>query len=223
MQQHLTRATPDLVPATRCLGAACSPAAPPFCSSNVHIVYLFSSNLRQSYHCRYFFKSCALPIHLCITAAPLHNLLQPSTCAPLRNLVHYPSTCATLRNLVHYPSTCALLRNLVQPSTCAPLLQHYAISCTSYSCTLLHLLVLVHLSCTTRTIVHPYSCTAQSRAPRTCVPYCTCSYSCTSHAPLELSCTHTHAPLNLVHPSSPLVVPLKSYQDHRRGWPTIFR
>ena len=59
--------------------------------------------------------------------------------------------------------------------------------------------ILVHFSCTTRTIMHPYSCTAQSRAPRTHAPYCTYSYSCTSRAPLKLSCIHTCALLNLVH------------------------
>ena len=84
------RTTPDLTLAPPLPGGRLLSCSFPCSAVPVHIVYLLSSNLRQSYHCTYFFKSCAA-IHLCTTAAPLCNLVQTSTCAPL--LHHYVISC----------------------------------------------------------------------------------------------------------------------------------
>ena len=76
----------------RCLGAACSPAAPPVLQSQC--TYCISLTLEPSPELPlYIFLqvSCTthpLVHHCCTTAAPLRNLVQPFTTAPLRNLVH---------------------------------------------------------------------------------------------------------------------------------------
>ena len=132
--------------------------------------------------------------------------------------MHYPSTCASL--LHHYVISCShiLVHHYVISCTSHLLVQYYVISCSHLlvhhyviSCTtnLLvhryvilytpHLLVHCYVISCSHLLVHQYCTTTQSRAPRTRAPYCTYSYSCTSRAPLELSCTHTRALLNLVH------------------------
>ena len=122
------------------------------------------------------------------------------------------------------PSTCAPLCNLVQPSTCAPLcnscshlfVHHCSISCTSCP-------PLVHLSCTSNhcrgtsrslgvgtsysftsrvllnLVYYSISCTTQSHALLNLVHLIFMCLSCASRAPLilvNLSCTNpSRAPL----------------------------
>ena len=211
MWQCLLRTTPDLTLAPPLPGGRWLSCSFPFSTVPVHIVYFLSLNLRQSYHCTYFFKSRALPIYMCTTCAPLRNLVQPSTCAPLRNLVQ-PSTCAPLRNLVHHSYSCT--SNHYRVTSCSLTVGTHTraqivlvqLSCTTYSraplvhhsCTSRAKLILVHLSCTTHThapLVHQ-------------------SYSCTNR---------THAPIVLVHPSSsPLIAPFMRDLDLRRGKLTTF-
>ena len=159
-----------------------------------------SSNLRESYHCIYFFKSRALPIHLCTTTAPLRNLVQPSTCAPLP--ITYTSRAPQVDLSCTSNHCCGTSRSLAVG--------------TSYSCTSRALLNLVHYSilCTTQSraphirapLVH-LLCTNLSRAPLMHLqslswdfplPDRRHSYSCTSRAPIAFvqqscSCTHHQA------------------------------
>ena len=167
MQQHLTRTTLDLALAPPLPGGCLLSCSSPFSAVPVHIVYIFSSNLRQSYHCTYSFKSRALPIYLCATTAPLRNLVHlvlvhPSR-APLLSCTH---------RMHHYPRALfshapLILVHLQSLSWDFPLPDHrHSCSCTSRA-----QLILVHLSCTTYTraplvLVHQsYSCTNRARAP----------------------------------------------------------
>ena len=202
MWQCLLRTTPDLTLAPPLPGDCLLSCSFPFSAVPVHIVYLLSSKLRQSYHCTYFFKSRALPIYMCTTCAPLRNLVQPSTCAPLRNLVHHSYSC-TSNHVVRLPTPYRRHSYSCTNRTRAPLVQNL------YSCTSRAPLVLVHLSCTTHT-----------RAPL--VHH---SYSCTSRAPLilvHLSCTnHTREQIVLVHQSCSCTHHQAHSLPHSRGTWTV--
>ena len=197
MQQHLLRPAPDLEPAPPLLGAGCSPAVTPLCSSCIycvsHCTYMLQSRAFLLVHTTA--ATTALLLHHYAPRAPprMHRTSCTSPRAPLCvHLVHlYVCTSTPAPHLVHI-SSCTSTRapHLVHINSCTSTARA-AIACTSCACR-------VHLycpctSCTRRApllVHHYYSSTCRVHLYYSCTHRVHLYCSCPHHEHLYCSCTH---------------------------------